>query len=113
APRLYVVPEEELAGGDQADALERAQVRAGRPRQQGLPVPHQEVSSPQAQREGLAGLGSTPPALQQHSAEVARVQRFAQMWKRDCEGIAAVAEAARAPVGDLFPALRLSDCVDL
>src|SRR2546426_3679031 len=33
----------------------RAQIRIGRPRQQGLPVPHQEVSSPQAQREGLAG----------------------------------------------------------
>src|SRR5881628_528875 len=57
APQLHVVPEEELAGGNQADALERAQIRAGRPRQQGLPVPHQEVSSPQAQRERLAGLG--------------------------------------------------------
>ena len=38
--------------------VERAQVRAGRPRQQGLPVPHQEVPAPQAQREGLAGLAS-------------------------------------------------------
>src|SRR6266850_337358 len=56
APGLHVVPEEELAGRDQADALEWPQVRAGCPRQQGLPVPHQEVSPPQAQREGLAGL---------------------------------------------------------
>src|SRR6266705_6628911 len=54
-----MVPEEGLAERDQADALERAQIRTGRPRQQGLPVPDQEVPPQKAQREGLVGLGET------------------------------------------------------
>ncbi len=42
---------------------ERAQVRAGRPREQGLPVPHQALSAPQAQGEGRAGLARQSDAL--------------------------------------------------
>src|SRR5262249_35249580 len=57
AAGLHVVLEEAMAGGDQADARERAQVRARRAREQGLSVPHQALPATQAQGERLAGLG--------------------------------------------------------
>jgi len=49
ADQLPLVSEEGVAGGDQADARDGPQVRARRARQQGLPLPDQDVSSEEAQ----------------------------------------------------------------
>jgi hypothetical protein len=56
AAELPVVPEEGVADRDQEDDLLRPQVRARRPRQQGLPVPDQDLPAQEAQGEGLARL---------------------------------------------------------
>ena len=46
---------------------ERPQVRAGRPRQQGLPLPDEDVPAPEAQGRGLAGLRPAPRPLVPYS----------------------------------------------
>ena len=56
ADQVPVVPEEAVAGRDQAHAGERAQVRARRAGQQGLPLPDQDLPAEEAERAGLAGL---------------------------------------------------------
>jgi len=51
-----MVPEKRLAAGNQADVSQRLEARAGCPHEQGLSVPHEEISATQAQEKGLAGL---------------------------------------------------------
>ena len=61
APEVPLVPEEAVAGGDQAHARQRAQVRARRARQQGLPVPDEDLPAAEAQGRGLARLAPALP----------------------------------------------------
>src|SRR5207249_4138206 len=61
ASPLPLVREEALAGGDQAHAGQRPQVRARRPGQQGFSLPDQDVPAAQAEGGGLVGLARPPP----------------------------------------------------
>ena len=82
AAKVPLVPEESVAGRDQADARERPQVRARRARQQGLPLPDQDLPGQKAQRGRLAGLarvigswGARTQATARGSCTVAMMRR--------------------------------------
>src|SRR5262249_12255444 len=99
---LHVVPEEGLAERDQAHDHQRAQVRARRAGQQGLPVPHQALSAPQAQGGGLAGLAAEGPMARHDHHDWASESYVGEWVKRQQTEAPGRADRC-ALMCDLFP----------